>query len=141
MPISVRSAQARFAVTEFRPNDVISLKANDNYRDPAKPAFATVTFKGGGDAAAAGRSVLETVNSITAWNLQLAPDVLANMQAAGKGKVVSAFGTLVERIMVNMTNPDPALGDERATAKHAHRSCQTWPCARLCRWRSTANCW
>jgi peptide/nickel transport system substrate-binding protein len=43
-----------FVVTEFRPNDVITMAANPNYRDPAKPAFATVTFKGGGDAAAAG---------------------------------------------------------------------------------------
>lgn len=109
-----------FAVTEFRPNDVISLEANSNYRDAAKPAFAKVTFKGGGDAAAAGRSVLETGEFDYAWNLQLAPDVLANMQAAGKGTVVSAFGTLVERIMINLTNPDPALGDERATAKHPH---------------------
>ena len=109
-----------FKVTDFRPNDVISFEANPNYRDPAKPAFATATLKGGGDAAAAGRSVLETGEFDYAWNLQLAPDVLANMEAAGKGAVVSSFGTLVERIMVNLTNPDPALGDERATAKHPH---------------------
>lgn len=109
-----------FKVTDFRPNDVISFDANPNYRDPAKPAFATATLKGGGDAAAAGRAVLETGEFDYAWNLQLAPDVLANMEAAGKGKVVSSFGTLVERIMINLTNPDPALGDERATAKHPH---------------------
>ncbi len=109
-----------FVVSEFRPNDVISLKANENYRDPAKPAFATATLKGGGDAAAAGRSVLETGEFDYAWNLQLAPDVLANMQAAGKGKVISAFGTLVERIMINLTNPDAALGEERGTKKHPH---------------------
>jgi peptide/nickel transport system substrate-binding protein len=36
------------------------------------------------------------------------------MAAAGKGKVVSEFGTSVERIMVNFTNPDPDLGDKRA---------------------------
>ena len=41
-----------FVVTEFRPNDVIQYKANENYRDPSKPAFATITFKGGGDATA-----------------------------------------------------------------------------------------
>ena len=39
-----------FVVKEFKPNDVISLAANPNYRDAAKPAFATVTFKGGGAA-------------------------------------------------------------------------------------------
>jgi peptide/nickel transport system substrate-binding protein len=109
-----------FRVTEFRPNDVISLEANPNYRDPAKPAFATMTFKGGGDAAAAGRAVLETGEFDYAWNLQLAPDVLAKMAAAGKGKAISAFGSLVERIEMNMTDPDPALGEERSTTKHPH---------------------
>ena len=109
-----------FTVTEFRPNDVITLAANENYRDPGKPAFATVTFKGGGDATAAGRAVLETGEFDYAWNLQLAPDVLATMEAAGKGKVIADFGTSVERIMINFTNVDPALGEERGTAKHPH---------------------
>jgi peptide/nickel transport system substrate-binding protein len=110
-----------FAVTEFRPNDVISMEANPNYRDPAKPAFATVTFKGGGDAAAAGRAVLETGEFDYAWNLQLAPDVLAGMAAAGKGEPISAFGTLVERIEMNMTDPSPDLPEgERATVAHPH---------------------
>ena len=96
-----------FRVTDFKPNDVITMEANPNYRDPAKPAFATVTFKGGGDAAAAGRAVLETGEFDYAWNLQLAPDVLQGMVAAGKGEALSAFGTLVERIEVNMTDPSP----------------------------------
>ncbi len=109
-----------FTVTDFRPNDVITYAANENYRDPNKPAFATVTFKGGGDATAAGRSVLETGEFDYAWNLQLAPDVLANMAAAGKGVTVSGFGTLVERIMVNLTDPSASLGDERATLAHPH---------------------
>jgi len=110
-----------FRVTEFKPNDVISMEANPNYRDPAKPAFATVNFKGGGDAAAAGRAVLETGEFDYAWNLQLAPDVLAGMEAAGKGKVINAFGTLVERIEMNMTDPSPDLAEgERSTVKHPH---------------------
>ena len=110
-----------FRVTEFRPNDVISLEANPNYRDPAKPAFATMTFKGGGDATAAGRAVLETGEFDYAWNLQLAPEVIEQMSAAGKGKTIAAFGSLVERIMVNMTDPSPSLPEgERATAKHPH---------------------
>ncbi len=109
-----------FVVKEFRPNDVISFEANSNYRDPSKPAFATATLKGGGEATAAARSVLETGEFDYAWNMQLAPDVLSAMEAKGKGKVVAAFGTLVERIMINFTNPSPDLGAERATAKHPH---------------------
>ena len=109
-----------FVVTDFRPNDVISYAANENYRDANKPAFATLTLKGGGDAAAAGRSVLETGEFDYAWNLQLAPDVIAGMEAAGKGTVVASFGTLVERIMVNLSDPDPALGERRGTVDHPH---------------------
>ena len=109
-----------FKVTDFRPNDVISMEANPNYRDPAKPAFATLTFKGGGEATAAARAVLETGEFDYAWNLQLAPDVISNMEAAGKGTVVTAFGTLVERLMVNLTDPSPELGDARSTTDHPH---------------------
>ena len=110
-----------FTVTEFRPNDVITMAANPNFREASKPAFATLTFKGGGDAAAAGRAVLETGEFDYAWNLQLAPDVIQNMAAAGKGTPVSAFGTLVERIEMNMTDPSPDLPEgERSTAKHPH---------------------
>ncbi|MGA1209761.1 MAG: peptide ABC transporter substrate-binding protein [Gemmobacter sp.] len=110
-----------FRVTEFRTNDVIQLEANPNYRDPAKPAFATMTFKGGGDAEAAGRAVLETGEFDYAWNLQLAPAVIQGMVAAGKGQAISGFGTLVERIEMNLTDPSPSLPEgERSTAKHPH---------------------
>ncbi|SHE47499.1 peptide/nickel transport system substrate-binding protein [Litoreibacter ascidiaceicola] len=109
-----------FKVDEFKPNDVIQFSANENYREAGKPAFATVLFKGGGDAAAAARSVLETGEFDYAWNLQIDPNLLANMESQGKGTVVTAFGTSVERIHVNQTNPDPALGDERGTVAHPH---------------------
>jgi peptide/nickel transport system substrate-binding protein len=110
-----------FKVVEFRTNDVVQLEANPNFRDPAKPRFATMTLKGGGDAAAAGRAVLETGEFDYAWNLQLAPDVLQGMAAAGKGTPVSAFGTLVERIEVNLTDPSPSLPEgERSTTMHPH---------------------
>ncbi|AEI94500.1 peptide ABC transporter substrate-binding protein [Roseobacter litoralis] len=102
-----------FVVEEFRPNDVIIYVANENYRDANKPAFARVTLKGGGDAAAAARSVLETGEFDYAWNLQLAPDVLSRMEEAGKGTVITAYGTSVERLMINQTNADPSLGPDK----------------------------
>ncbi len=109
-----------FVVTEFKPNDVISMVANDNYRDPAKPAFASVTFKGGGSAAAAGTAVMETGEFDYAWNLQLAPDVIAKMEEGGKGVPVAGFGPLLERIMLNNTNPDPDLGPEERSVIRPH---------------------
>jgi len=110
-----------FVVDDFRPNDVISLSANPNYRDPARPFFATVTFKGGGDAASAGRAVMETGEMDYAWNLQLAPDVIAGMARGGMGRPVAAFGTLVERLEMNMTDPSANLpADIRSTRAAPH---------------------
>ncbi len=110
-----------FKVVEFKTNDVITFEANPEYRDPDKPAFATLTMKGGGDAAAAARSVLETGEFDYAWNTQLAPEVLEGMEANGKGHVQAAFGSLVERIHVNLTDPSSSLPEgERSTTKHSH---------------------
>lgn len=110
-----------FVVKDFKVNDVVELEANPNYRDPAKPAFATMTVKGGGDAQAAARAVLETGEFDYAWNTQINPEMQAQMSAGGKGVLLNGFGTLVERIEMNMTNPDPALPEgERSTTKHPH---------------------
>ncbi len=112
-----------FMVVEFRPNDVITMEANPNYRGAAegKPAFATLTFKGGGDATAAGRAVMETGEFDYAWNLQLAPDVIGEMEKGGKGTPIAGFGPLVERIMINFTDASSSLPEgERSTVAHAH---------------------
>ena len=103
-----------FKVVDFKPNDVIVFEANPNYRDASKPAFNKLVFKGGGDATSAARAVLETGEMDYAWNLQVLPEILSKMAQAGKGTVVSAFGTAVERLMVNFTNPSPALGEDRS---------------------------
>ncbi len=103
-----------YKVVDFKANDVVVYDINENFRDPNKPFFKEVVFKGGGDAAAAARAVLETGEADYAWNLQVEPQILNQMALAGKGKVVSDFGTAVERLMVNFTNPDPALGDDRS---------------------------
>ncbi len=109
-----------FMVKDFKANDTIQYVMNEQYREEGKPHFSSVLFKGGGDAAAAARSVLETGEFDYAWNLQVEPEILSQMEAAGKGTVIAAFGPSVERLMINKTNPDPALGDERGTVKHPH---------------------
>ena len=106
-----------FKVTEFKANDVVLYAMNEKYREAGKPHFSNIVFKGGGDAASAARSVLETGEFDYAWNLQVEPEILSQMAAAGKGTIVTAFGTSVERLMVQLTNPDPALGDKRGTVE------------------------
>ena len=103
-----------YKVVDFKPNDVVLLEANELYRDQEKPAFGNVLIKGGGDATSAARAVLETGEMHYAWNLQVEPEILNKMVVAGKGTIIAGFGTAVERLMVNLTNPDPALGDDRS---------------------------
>lgn len=109
-----------FTVADFRANDTISYEANPNYRDPSKPAFATLILKGGGSADASARSVLETGEFDYANNLQVAPEILAGMEAKGLGVLMSSFGPAVERLMINLTDPSADLGDARSTVANPH---------------------
>jgi peptide/nickel transport system substrate-binding protein len=103
-----------YKVKEFRANDTVVFEINENYREPNMPHFSEVTFKGAEDASASARAVLETGEADYGWNLQVEPAVLTDMEAAGNGIVGSAFAGNVERILINFTNPDPNLGDQRS---------------------------
>ncbi len=110
-----------FRVVSFKTNDTTELEANPNYRDAAKPAFATMTLKGGGDAEAAARAVMETGEFDYAWNTQVNPELQTQMAAGGKGHFVNAFGSTTERLEMNLTDPSADLSaDERSTVKHPH---------------------
>ena len=102
-----------YMVESFAPNDVVTYVPNPNYRDGA-PYFSRVVFKGGGDAESAARAVLETGEADYAWNLQVAADVLEQMESTGIGTIGVSLAANVERILLNQTNPDPALGDMRS---------------------------
>ncbi|MFN3614499.1 MAG: peptide ABC transporter substrate-binding protein [Rubrimonas sp.] len=104
-----------FVVQDFKANDVVVFTANPNFRHADKPRFQTVVLKGGGDAASAARSVLETGEFDYGWNLQVEPEILSRMEAAGRGRLEVAFGTNVERFEVNHSDPNPALGELRST--------------------------
>ncbi|MDP0927050.1 peptide ABC transporter substrate-binding protein [Paracoccus onubensis] len=106
-----------YVVDEFLTNDVATFSVNPHFRFEDKPYFETVTIKGGGDAAGAARAVLQTGEMDYGWNLLLSPDVLESMGTGGPGEVVTVFGSSVEYLFLNQTNPDPALGAERSTAQ------------------------
>jgi len=111
-----------YKVVQFKPDDVVTYEINTNYRDANKPYFKTVTFKGGGDATSAARAVFQTGESDYSWNLQVENAVLNPMIQAGdsKGVFVSAISPNVERLLLNRTNPDPALGAKRAEPDQPH---------------------
>jgi len=103
-----------FKVVDFKPNDVIVFEANELYREEGQPAFQSVLFKGGGDATSAARAVLETGEMHFAWNLQVEPEILNKMTEAGKGTIIAGFGTAVERLMVNFTDPGEVGDPDRS---------------------------
>src|SRR5690606_23181202 len=119
-----------FTVAEFRANDVVTFAANQNFREAEKPAFATATIKGGGDAASAARAILETGEYDFTWNIQVEPEVLAYIEEAGRVEIVSSFGTSVERLELNLSNPDPELGELRSTLEGGEHPFLTDPAVR-----------
>ena len=110
-----------YMVTDFKSGDVVTYAANPNYRDPNKPYFKTVTFKGGGDETSSARAVFQTGDVDYAWNLNVPPTVLKAMATAGdsKGTLMTAYGSLVERLMIQFADPN-APGDKRGEPDTKH---------------------
>ena len=102
-----------YRVIEFEPDRKAVYERNPHYHGDT-PYFDRVVLRGGGDALAAAKSVLESGSADYAWNLQIDPDTLTGMAASGQGTVVSAFSSLVERLVLNQTNPDATLGEDRS---------------------------
>jgi peptide/nickel transport system substrate-binding protein len=103
-----------YKIESFSPNDQAIYVINENYRDPNKPFFERVNLKGGGDAASAARSVLQTGEYDFAWNLQVEPQILDELEQGGKGVVDVARGNSVERLMIQFADPNTEVDGERA---------------------------
>ena len=102
-----------FHIVEFIPEERAEYERNPHYWGD-EPYFDRVVILGGGDAEAAARAALETGEIDYAWNLQIAPETLASLEALDVGTVVAAFAGDTERLVLNQTNVDPALGDNRS---------------------------
>ena len=112
-----------FVVKDFKANDTVLLEANPNFRDPAKPAFATLVLKGGGDAASAARAVLETGEFDYAWISQFEP-YWSRWRPAGGAKVILGLRQATSSASISTRlHPDPRWATTRSTeAQRAPRS-------------------
>ncbi|MDA0267879.1 MAG: peptide ABC transporter substrate-binding protein [Cyanobacteria bacterium] len=108
-----------YQVLSFQPGEII-FEPNPNYRGEA-PAFETVTLVGGMAPYTAAREVLSVGSADFAYNLQVEVSALEELQTQGVGTVVPVFGGLVERLMLNPTDPrvETATG-ERSSLTTAH---------------------
>ncbi len=112
-----------YRLKEFRKEDVLLIgedvvntvkliyEPNPNYRDAGKLHFKQVTLQGGGDANDAANAVLRDGVVDYAWNLQIDDKALQALEAKGVGKAALSWGSYIERIMFNFTDPN---GERRA---------------------------
>jgi peptide/nickel transport system substrate-binding protein len=76
---------------------------------------------GGGDAAVAARAVLQDGLADFAFNMQVDAKTLAQLEAMGKGKIISPLMDYVERIMINFSDPNRETEDgERSSVQFPH---------------------
>ncbi|MGH2378222.1 MAG: peptide ABC transporter substrate-binding protein [Candidatus Limnocylindria bacterium] len=110
-----------YKIREFKVGDVVLYDANENFRDPDKPFFKSVSFMGGGDPMSAALAVFQTGDVDYAWNLRVEPSVLEEMASGSdKAALVVEYGASVERLLLNRADPDPALGDRRSEPETQH---------------------
>ena len=101
-----------YVVESFTENDQAIYVANQNYREANKPFFERVNLKGGGEAVSAAQAVLQTGDWHFAWNLQVEPQILRDLEANGKGTVQVSPPSNVERILINFSDPnDDSMGE------------------------------
>ena len=110
-----------YVVESFTPNDSATYVVNENYREPNKPFFSSVQIKGGGDAAAAARAVLQTGEFDFAWKLQVEPDLLDSMVAEDAPGVLMQYpGVAVERLNFQFADPWTEHEGQRAHKDTQH---------------------
>ncbi len=110
-----------YRVVQFNPGDLVVYEPNPYYRDFKKLAFSRIELKGGGDPASAARAVIQTQEADFAYNLQVENSVLQKITNSGKGQVIVTPGSLVERILLNQSDPTHLTKDgERSNQHYKH---------------------
>lgn len=110
-----------FKVDSFSPNDQVIFSANENYREPTKPYFSGVLFKGGGDAVSAGRAVVQTAEFDFAWNVQAEPAIINELRENGpNGQIIQTSGSTLEAIYFNFSDPRQEVNGQRSEKNTPH---------------------
>lgn len=103
-----------YVVSDFNKGETAVFTPNDFFRDPYRPYFGEIAISSAYNATAAASVVLEKGEADFAWNVQVEPQILHQLAQQGLGHVETTYGSCVERLTVNLTNPDPALGELRS---------------------------
>ncbi|MGI8854664.1 MAG: peptide ABC transporter substrate-binding protein [Thermomicrobiales bacterium] len=99
-----------YVVKDFKSGDTVNYVANDKFREPNAPYFASVEMKGGGDANTAAKAV-QTGQADFAWNLTVTPEALKALSDAGK-TVATPQGFYAEQLELNVSDPRNEVNGE-----------------------------
>ena len=121
LPPGIKPQEVLFLGSSLIQTVKILYEPNPHFREADKPYFSRIELKGGGLAAEAARSVLLVGDVDFAYNLQLEPSMLDALAIDGNGHVVTSFGSRVEQIIVNHTDPNRSTADgERSSLEFPH---------------------
>ncbi len=99
----------------------IVYEPNPFFRELDKPCFERVALQGGGDALTAAKAVFRDGVVDYGYNLQVAVDILQELEAQGKGTLIAPPTAKTERIMINFSDPNRETSDgERSSVKFPH---------------------
>jgi peptide/nickel transport system substrate-binding protein len=110
-----------YIVESFSPNDQATYVINERYREPDKPYFERVTFKGGGDAVSSARAVVQTAEYDYAWNIQAEPELIEEINTSGDaGELVGIQTSTTEVIYFNFSDPNTEVDGQRSHKDTPH---------------------
>lgn len=110
-----------FFGTKLVETNKIVFEPNPYFRDLDKPFFSRVIAQGGGTPLEAARLLFQEGNIDYAYNLTLPSSQLDKFQNMGRGRVVPTFGSTVELIELNHTDPNtPGPNDELSSLAVPH---------------------
>lgn len=121
MPPGIKPQEVLLLGTQIVETNKIVFEPNPYFREADKPYFSQIELRGGGTINEAARLSLETGDVDYAFTLQLPPEDLARFETATQGQLVSNFGSAVERILLNRTDPNrETASGERSSLEFPH---------------------
>lgn len=124
---TARDALANLQPVGTGPYQVVGFESGNIVYEPnpsywgGRPAFKRVELSGGLAPYAAAREVLQAGTADFAHNLQVEAEALSELETDASGHITHLFGSQVERIMLNFSNPFARTEDgERSSPEVPH---------------------
>lgn len=121
LPPGIKPQEILFLGTELVNTNKTVFEPNPYFREEDKPYFSKLEVRGGGTATEAARLALQSGDVDYAWNLTISTEDLEKLEANSVSRVVANFGSTVDQIELNFTDPNKETEDgERSSLQFPH---------------------